>query len=189
MTKGNFSPDYKCFTIEGPQDIGAYVSSIKCTPQTQQSVACYSRTTSEDSGNSASIAVVGGAYLEMLGYRPQVMSFITDGSNVRDLKFVSTPVYQDEEGQYRAIGIATPNGMIGNDVIAGSLENMARILSERIRKSTGDAVKKATIADLTDYDNTVGWRGDDECSHLLHALARASTIYNVQQAPQNQKSH
>lgn len=189
MTGIQKSPEYKCFTIEGPKDIGTYVSSIRCIPQKQQSVACYSRTTGEDEGNSASIAVVGGAYLEMLGYKPRVMSFITNGSSVKDLKFVSTPVYQDENGQYRAIGIATPNGMIGTDASSDSLEGIAEVLSEKIKISSGKDVKRATIADLTDYDNTVGWRGDDECSHLLYALARANTVYNVQSVSPNAKTH
>lgn len=159
--------------VNSPEEISDYLESFKCHKQDYQVVEGAKKTIKEGEGNSPSIAVVGAYMLDSIGYQPKVMNFVTShGLGVKVVKFMSTPVY--ENGDIYASGVPTPEGTIGKDTKASSLEELAAGIHKKLEKQ-GYSPKRVTIDNLNNYDEVVDWR-NDEGSPLLPRLPTAEPV-------------
>lgn len=159
--------------VKKPEEIADYIENFKCQPQDYQVVKGAGSTITQGEGNSPSIAVAGAYMLDSIGYPPKVMSFVTsNGLGVKVVKMISTPIY--ENGDFYASGVATPNGTIGKNEKASSLEELAAGLHKKL-EGKGYTPKHVTIADLNNYNDVVDWR-NNEGSPLLPRLSMAEPV-------------
>lgn len=169
----------KNYRIEKPADIAQIVSDIECHEQSSQSVRSYVKTSTYDRGNSVSIAVLASYYLEVLGFEPMMMNFIvSDKTGIMDVKIMSSPIYKNGTGKYHAVGIATPKGVVKEDIGQDTLEDMAVHLSKKLEEMNGIKTKYATITNLDEHSKVIDWRGEDDCSYLMYALPNSKKIFS-----------
>lgn len=166
------------YEVQELKDISQEINGIECVPMHKMSVNGADKTLNHGEGSSADIAIVGASYLKSLGYEPKVLNFPYNGENPVSPYFLSTPVVQKDDSVH-ALGLYTPEGVIGNYRSVVDVNHLAREFDSELRDA-GYKPRGATVANLDDIvgkinklpGEKIDWEGKNDCAPLFYWLTK-----------------